>query len=269
LVFARIKEDSDFDLNRAREDRVVISGLDRASTVSTSHQEKKDHYLRVVADLVQKACPDLDPVPAVTDVLVSMHRNQASPTIEARFDTPKGAMSFRKAASALAKANHDDFAKLFFSNSITQATRVRIEIMKAIAKKLSTPTEDAFVQGFMSRPVLRYLARDSSAPLCEGTGRSYNFVDSVSRFGDLLLPHDLSSAYKRAGSTFVGAMEQYFVVLKEIEAAPVASASNRVPLGSRGRRGGPGARGFSRGGRGTKRFGGTPPGTPLKKKPSA
>ena len=273
LIFARIKEESDSELNRSREDRVVISGLDRSSLAPTSHLEKKEHYKKVVASLVALAIPSQEPAPlvpepkpVVIDVTVSLQRDQAKPSIEARFDTVEGAEKFRKAAAALAKAKNPDFVQLFFSNSITHATRVRIEIMKAIAKKLTTETEKAFVQGFISRPVLRYLSRNPEEVLAAGSGRSYSFVDSVTRFGDLVQSRDLTSAYRRAGSTFKGALEQYFVLLNDDD----FGGANHEPLGPRAGPSGYRGRGNSsfRSTRGRKRFG-SPPATPHSKKPSA
>jgi hypothetical protein len=169
-VFARLKEDADFEVNRSREDRVVISGLPRFSSSSTTHQAKKDHYVAVVTGLVDKCCPDMDPKPRVVDVIVNIRRDQLNPSIEVRFDSTSGAFAFRKSAASFAKTLHPDFNTLFISNSVTQATRVRIEIMKAIAKKLTTTTEEAFVQGFSSRPMLRYLVRESCESFCSGTG---------------------------------------------------------------------------------------------------
>lgn len=278
LVFARIKEDSDCELNRSREDRVVISGLARASSGASSHKDKKEHYLKIVTDLVSKALPDVDPRPTVSDIIVSIHRTQATPTVEVKFDTSSGAFAFRKSAYQLAKSGDPDFSSLFFSNSVTQATRVRIEIMKALAKKLVTETETAYVHGFSSRPVLYYNAVPDAASHASGTGRSYSFVDSVIRFGDLVQDQDLVAAYKRAGNTFGGAMEQYFVLLREPSDVPVVSEANRVPISSRGAS--RGARGTpfrgagrwtrgTRGSRGQKRLGGTPPSTPSKKKTNA
>jgi hypothetical protein len=277
LVFARIKEESDYELNKSREDRVLISGLPRSTPAVSSHQDKKDHYTKVITDLILKACPETDPKPTITDVIISIHRNQVSPSVEAKFDSVAGALSFRKAASTLAKAQDPDFSSLYFSNSVTQATRVRIEIMKAIAKKLTTETESAFVQSFIPRPALRYVSSESTAATASasGTGRSYSFVDSVTRFGDLLQDHELASAYKRAGGTFRGAMEQYFVVLRETEDAPLFSAVNRAPLGLRGGRrgrGSPPVRGGTRGVRGVrgmKRPGSSPSATPTKRKPTS
>ena len=42
-VFARMKEESDSELNKSREDRVVISGLDRIAPGLTTHAEKKEY----------------------------------------------------------------------------------------------------------------------------------------------------------------------------------------------------------------------------------
>jgi hypothetical protein len=273
LVFARIKEESDGEINRSREDRVLITGLERSGSAPTSHLEKKEHYTKAVAALVELACPELEPKPSIVDVVISMHRDQVKPAVEVRFDSVPGALAFRKAAAALAKDKNVKFSALFFSNSITHSTRVRIEIMKVIAKKLTTDTEVAFVQGFISRPVMRYNAREAAQSYAAGTGRSYSFVDCVSRFGDLVIAHELAPAYRRAGATFKGAMEQYFILLNEDESGFGASGVNRAPIGHRhatrgrsGHRGSPLLPGFAN--RGRKRFGDSPPGAPVSKKPS-
>jgi len=270
LVFARIKEESDTELNRSRENRVVISGLERYSAAHSTHQQKKEHYTGLISSLISRACPDLDPKPEVIEVLVNIRRDQVNPSIEAIFSSVKSALAFRKSASSLAKAQDPDFGHLYFSNSVTQATRVRIEILKAIAKKLTSETENAYVQGFISRPVMVYLSRDPSVSLCSGTGRSYSFSDAVSRYGDLLVATDLVASYKRAGSTFQGSMEQYFVVLIEAEDRPSLTGTNATVVGHRGR----GARGGRRGthglagfGRGRKRQGDGNADTPSKKRP--
>jgi len=233
LVFARIKEDTDYELNKSREDRVVISGLD--PRIGGTHVEKKEHYKTVVSDLVSSACPNSEPPLSITDVFVNLRRDQPKPVIEVKFDSISSASQFRRAAAALAKAKDPKFAALFFSNSVTQATRVRIEIMRAIAKKLTTDSESAYVQGFISKPLMHYVVKDSMPSFCSGTGRSYTFVDSVMRFGDLLLAADLIPAYRRAGATFQGSMEQYFVLLREDFVLPSVQGANLLPLGSRSR----------------------------------
>ena len=118
--------------------------------------------------------------------------------------------------------------------------------MRAIALKLKTNTEDAYVQGFISRPLLHYRSVDPANRVAGGADRSYTFVDAVSCFGELLFDSDLTTSYARAGYTFVGAMEHYFVLLGEGHVVP----PRPVPGSSHGRGS---YAGHTRGGR--KRFG--------------
>jgi hypothetical protein len=70
------------------------------------------------------------------------------------------------------------------ANSVTLSTRVRINILKAMAKKLMNE-------------------------------KAYTFIDAVIRFGGALTRTDLDEAYRRAGGAFRGQVEQHFVVLRE------------------------------------------------------
>lgn len=233
LIFARMKEESDADVNRSREDRVVITGLPAPSTKVTTHVEKKKHYLDLVGRLVLISCASADPMPKPVDVYINLRKEHGIPLVEIRFDSVSGAQFFRREGVRLAKANHDSFGSLFFSNSVTQSTRVRIEILRSLAKKLSTASETAFVQGFISRPVLQYRVKEGARSRADGVGRSYTFVDAMSKFGSKLAQKDLTSAYARAGNTFDGSLSQYFVVLTEYNSR-LQSGSNRTPLGRRG-----------------------------------
>jgi hypothetical protein len=151
-----------------------------------------------------------------------------------RFDSISGAQLFRREAVKLAKAKHDEFNALFFSNSVTQSTRVRIEILRELSKRLTTATEVAFVQGFISRPVIQYRVKEGERSRADGVGRSYTFVDAMAKFGSKLAQKDLSTAYLRAGNTFDGALSQYFVVLKDEVATRFLTGTNRIAVGHRG-----------------------------------
>ena len=258
LVFARLKEEANYETNRSREDRVVITGLAPLRRTASTHKEKKAHYVSLIGELVKLAVPGLEPPPRVLDVYLTVRKDRSQPVVEAKFDSVGGAIQFRTEAAKLAKEDTGRFAGLFFTNSATLSTRVRIEIMRAIALKLKTETEDAYVQGFISRPLLHYRSVDPSNRVAGGADRSYTFVDAINRFGDLLMDADLTSSYARAGHTFQGAMEHYFIVLSEGRAVP----ARPVPGSYRGRRGS--SSGRSRGGR--KRFGDALVPTPSKKK---
>jgi len=239
LIFARMKEESDTDINRSREDRVVITGLAGPSgSPSTTHAEKKMYYTEVITRLVTVACSSSEVIPKVADVYINLRKDRGSPLVEARFDTVKGAQLFRREGVRLAKALHAEFQPLFFANSVTQSTRVRIEILRELSKKLCTQSEVAFVQGFVSRPVLQYRIKEGSRSRADGVGRSYTFVDAVAKFGHMLRQKDLTTAYIRAGNTFDGALSQYFVVLvDDRDGQRTRSGANRSAIGRRGARG--------------------------------
>jgi len=163
-----------------------------------------------------------------------------------RFDSVSNAQLFRREGVRLAKAEHEEFKTLFFSNSVTQSTRVRIEILRELSKKLTTTTEVAFVQGFISRPVIQYRVKEGERSRADGVGRSYTFVDAMAKFGRRLMQKDLGTAYLRAGNTFDGALSQYFIVLRDDPEGRVRTGANQTVVGVRGR-----ASARSRGGRGS------------------
>ena len=80
------------------------------------------------------------------------------------------------------------------SNCVTLATRVRIEILKAIAKKFSSEKEDLFVIGYLSRPVLFVKPKSK-----EQKFMWLSLSDALVRYGSGLLEQDLGEAYKKAG----------------------------------------------------------------------
>ena len=102
-----------------------------------------------------------------------------------------------------------DTGKFFLSNSVTLGTRVRLEILRSIAKECSNAEEDFFAIGFTSRPVLQVKKRNGSGQF------ALTFVDAVVRYGGRVGESDLGLAYERAGVTFKGQMQQNFVVLSE------------------------------------------------------
>ena len=241
LVFARLKEDQDFAYNRNREDRFTVTGLRVTEPPPRDALERKEFFRNLLASMILEACPDLDPQPQILDVFVNMRYGRGAPFIEARLDSVVASSAFRVAAAKLAKVENSNFSGVFIANSVTLTTRVRIEILRAIAKKLTTLTEESLVQGFSSRPMLHYQSRENVLQPASGTNRSYSFVEAVGRWGDQLSTVELLPAYRRARPAFIGCLEQYFVVLKESEPLDASASgfdqlfgsnSNFHPVGS-------------------------------------
>lgn len=233
LVFARIKEDRDFEINKSREDRCTISGLSIRTAPPSDPKERKEFFKNFMSDLVAEALPDADVPPQVLDVIVNMRSGRGPPFFEVKFESSSSSQAFRIAASKLAKAGTGSFQVVFVSNTVNPSTRIRIDILKVLAKSLTTPTEISYVQGFSSRPTLHYLMRASDpeqgvisgppTPPTRGTGRSYTFAESMEHWGHLLTPSILEPIRRKALQTFSGCLEQYFVVLRDHVASDVDS----------------------------------------------
>jgi len=219
LVFARIKEDRDHEINRSREDRCTLSGLKVFSAPPADAKARKEFFKQLITTLVAEACPRAENPPIVIDVLVNMRPGRGPPYFEVKFDSVASSTMFRMAAAKLAKDEVGSFQGVFVSNTVNQSTRIRIDIMKLIAKHLTTATELSYVQGFSSRPTLHYHVKEcnpSGPPSTAiGTGRSYTFTESVERWGHLLTPQSLAAVRRKASQAFHGCLEQYFVVLSD------------------------------------------------------
>ena len=103
-----------------------------------------------------------------------------------------------------------DYGRLYLSNCVTLTTRVRIDILRAIARKYTSETEDLFVSAFASRPVLQVRKKIENQRTL-----AFTFVDAISKYGAGMREADLGEAYKRAGTAFNGQLQQNFVVLHD------------------------------------------------------
>jgi len=248
LVFARLKEDRDFELNKARENRFTVSGLRLRGDQAPPRDsvQRKEFFRDILQKLVDTACPDLDPKPEVKDVYVNMRQGAGAPFLEGRMDSVASSSAFRIAAAKLAKEESGDFKGLFIANAVTLTTRVRIEILRALGSVLTTDSQQAFVKGFSSRPVLCVKTKDLEELPGEGQppsdpGRNYTFCEAIEKWGRRLSQSGLVKAYRKARPAFIGCLEQYFVVLRERQVEDVdeddgifgiLSGANTVTVGS-------------------------------------
>ena len=107
----------------------------------------------------------------------------------------------------------EDFGRTHMANSVCLATRVRVDILKAIARQFGNQNgETMYVSAFTSRPVLhiKKVGEDvQQRPFI------MTFADAIERYGTRIEQDNLAEAYKRVGRAFYGQLEQHFVVLKD------------------------------------------------------
>jgi len=231
MMFARLREELDTVSNKAKEDRVVLSGLVCKKPIPSEIKARTQFLSEVAMEIFNFLCPDF--TGKITFISQGRTGDHMLPMAEVRLDSVVAANLVRKSFAAKNKAKllTGDRERLFVTNSVNLATRVRIEILKAIAKNVGTSDVLAYVVSFIPRPVLHVRRKSVST-----NQRSYTFVDAVGMYGHLLALSDLTSAYKKAGKSFDGQLQQNFIVLNEEDQQKCwGSLPAAPPSGYRGR----------------------------------
>ena len=109
-------------------------------------------------------------------------------------------MRFRTEGARLSRAKHAGFANLYFNPSITLATRVRIEVLKALSNRVTSSKQLAYCVSNGPRPKL------SVGPAAGYPGRrsSLHYAAAIKKYGYLLEDQFLDKAYARAQMFFSG-----------------------------------------------------------------
>jgi len=220
LAIAKLYEDQDFSKNSSRENRVSLGSLYLKDPLPSDRPGQLELLKQRVSSLISDLFKQESNRPEVLGVSIKsagLTQKGAVKDFDIIFKSPAQALSFRKVLGVESR-KAGVFKGLYVSNCVTHSTKVRIDIMTAIARKLSSQTTHSFCQSFISRPVLHVKPKNGS-----GASKVYTFVDAVREFGSLLTEEDLSPAYRRAGSIYSGMLTKFFVVLKEKSNQPVRS----------------------------------------------
>ena len=211
MVTMRLAENQDVEQNKAREDRIVINGLTNSIPCPTGQEEKEKWLRDMVVPLIDSIVPESSKDIALVNLAGNKERD--IPLCEVKFNSRETAIKIRREFAAKKKGGKD-FGRVAVFNSVTLGTRVRIEVLWAIAKKRGNENEIATVQSYLSKPTLILKDKDGKRrPLKLG------YADAITRFGKTLREGDLASAYRKAGTSFQNVMQQNFVVLHDLNKA--------------------------------------------------
>jgi hypothetical protein len=222
LIFARIREEMDTTTNKQREDRVVITGI-TSSVIQPSDPAQKKIWIRdIVKNIFNSIIPDF----AGEIVYVNQGKSDGRfiPLVEVKLNSVENASLIRK-TFAEKKKQGADFGRLFIANCVNLATRVRVDVLKALARKVSADQIVAYALPFVARPTLQVRSTDAGST----ETKTYTYTDAISKYGHLLKQVDLGEAYRRAGTFFKGQLEQQFVVLKESGSGPLQAQQQQRP----------------------------------------
>ena len=192
-----------------KSDRIIVSGLKSDFELPGNVEERSQWFSELVEDFLSKFDPDVTGKISFINQLGRFGDRISA--VEVRMTSVEAAKLIRKAFVNRKKKKeaNSPCARGTISNSVTLATRVRSEILWAMAKQYGTKDEKMYVSTFDSRPRFHVKAT--------GSGKLYSltFADSLLKYGKNLkieLPRD---AYEKVGTAFSGTLEHYFVVLND------------------------------------------------------
>jgi len=235
FVSAKQSEELDFVLNSSNMAKFVIYGL----SVNNIHNLKEkaervkairsavEELLRGILDegkSLEKKGPD------VGEVVFVKHLNERlrlapedrpfKQIIEVTMKSEKEAIWMRDLYAALnkkwrrEKAIPEKFKGIFLNPVQTHRTRVRVEVLKALAKSInngrSVGEGAAWVVAHLAKPVLKVSFGNDSNPMTLTYCEAVKWTQSKFPVGE----QDLLDAYKQAGSTYGESLENTFVILK-------------------------------------------------------
>jgi hypothetical protein len=146
--------------NKAKEDRVVITGLTSTTPPPSDWSQRKVWLRKVVIDVLKKVYPQFSG--NLGFINQGKNNGRDIPMVEAKCESVEVALAIRKSFAEKRKADVKTFGRLYIANSVSLSTRVRVDIMKAIAKKLTNKEVSAHVAAYSSRPILH--VRDIGKP---------------------------------------------------------------------------------------------------------
>lgn len=219
LFIAKHEEALDTIRNEKNMNKIIFSGIEIENLIGK--MEVKKPIILNALTTVMKAFMNEEDIPTIQYVV---HLNDRFKTnfkvIEARFETPAEAKRVRETFGA--KVRDWKVNKLFpdalkgvgINLCHTRETRIRIEVMKALAKVVNRNSDramEAYVLPFLARPLLKLAY---NRPDGEKNIRSYGYTEAISAVTSMhdISDQDLHQAYKIAGS--LPDLEQKFLILR-------------------------------------------------------
>lgn len=221
IMFARHSEELDHLKNERWANRVVVVNFidkDFPSTLPEKKSRLSAKFGPLIEEILGEIVYDIYPRPSTFD-------SGTVPPFEIRFPSDQDCRKFKQQAYKLIREKPEVWGDLGFHPKMTLASRVRVEILRAIARKVLSPTQSAYCPIYSVRPILHL------GPLVDKKVQrteTLTYVDAVLKFRHLLTINDLGFAYKRLGYGFHNVLRQMFIVLNEEDRATYNATHGRT-----------------------------------------
>lgn len=256
---------ADYRENERLEDSFVISGLPSLP----SSLSGKDWQSKAVS-CVQKFISDL--MGRSMEIVVVQNatpRQKDSETVyNVRMASVDDSRAIRRKFGAFFRGSKDGrpdhFKNISVKNKVTPDTKIRISLLKLMAKRYkdSNPGSKVQVIGYEPRPVLKIIPPTGSS---DRRTRVYNYIEACRSFPTTFNSADLDPVLRRIHPSLKGAVKSTFIVLSDDMLRP--RMSGVFEQGQDSNQSGPSETSETEPAkRGTRRPAESPPGTPCAKR---
>ena len=219
LIFAKHDEQLDTIKNQNFLDRIVFSGV-YIENLNGTIEEKKPFIFEAITKILNSFMED-PPAPTFAIHLNPQYKT-ARRVVEIRFGNTERAIAVRRTYAKKIQEfrNQKKFPEelngVNIGMTLTKSTRIRIAILKGLAKIVNTNTENevtAYCLEYQPQPMLKIVIDQGDN---KKTTRTYGFTEAIDHVAEFFYinDQDLVDAYTLAGN--MKHLEQKFVVLKNV-----------------------------------------------------
>jgi hypothetical protein len=206
---------ADFHANERMEDYFVVTGLPRVPADLTG-KDWQQRALRDVQGVIRSVTgSDLEVVVVQN---ATPRARDADVVYNVKMASVQDARQVRKKFGAFFKGGEDHrpphLKSLSIANRVTPDTKIRISLMKLLAKKYkdSNPGSKAQVIGYESRPLLKIIPPQGAS---DRRVRTFNYVEAVTTLPFRFTPAELAPITRRLNPRLSGQVKAVFIVLSD------------------------------------------------------
>jgi len=216
LLTAEMREDIDGLENENLKSIVIIRKLPAASAVPKDKKLLKTYIMEtakaIVADILGDEAVDeikfSSTLYATVDPTKKDNREGLIPPFKIGFKTKDLGIKFKELAVKRSKIEGSNLSTTYFTHCQSSATRIRVQLMWAVADVIKTKAKEVWVNQVACKPTLQ---------VKEG-GRivkSLGYIKTMQEYGDKIPKKTLEDVTKIAKKFFAGNLEKTFIVLKD------------------------------------------------------
>lgn len=204
LVTAEMKESIDDTENQKTRNVIIVKNLTKLDSFARDRQNKAKEF-------AEQMCDNLKfPKKAIEYANIFPIGNDQSKKFAIRIalKTSENAEQFKKLYTEASKANKYELKGSNISHQVTNATRIRAQVLWQLAEALKATGEDAWTNPHLSTPILLIRSKEGRRKI-----KSYKYSEALKKFTDAIKKANLENPRKMADRMFPDVKKQLFLIL--------------------------------------------------------